>query len=58
MVVRIMIVVLLLVSPQVVAAGGWSAWLLVGLAGQVVFLVSMLAFRGRWRTARPASASV
>lgn len=58
MVVRIMIVVLLLVSPQVVAAGGWSAWLLVGLAGQVVFLVSMLAFRGRWRTARPASAPV
>ncbi|MEU4696451.1 MFS transporter [Nonomuraea dietziae] len=58
MVVRIMIVVLLLVSPQVVAAGGWSAWLLAGLAGQVVFLVSMLAFRGRWRTARPASAPV
>ncbi|GAA2392489.1 MFS transporter [Nonomuraea africana] len=58
MVVRIMIVVLLLVSPQVVAAGGWSAWLLVGLGGQVVFLISMAAFRGRWRTAKPASAAV
>ncbi|WP_431903335.1 MFS transporter [Nonomuraea sp. bgisy101] len=57
MVVRVMIVVLLLVSPQVVAVGGWGAWLLVALAGQVVFLVSMLAFRGRWSTAKAASAS-
>ncbi|SDM22906.1 MFS transporter [Nonomuraea jiangxiensis] len=50
MVVRVMIVVLLLVSPPVVEAGGWGAWLTVALAGQVVFLLSMIAFRGRWRT--------
>ncbi|MFI6292747.1 MFS transporter [Nonomuraea sp. NPDC050790] len=52
MVVRVMIVVLLIVSPQVVAGGGWQAWLLVGLAGQVVFLLSMAAFKGGWRPAR------
>ncbi|MFI6902441.1 MFS transporter [Nonomuraea sp. NPDC050394] len=52
MVVRVMIVVLLIVSPQVVAGGGWRAWLLVGLAGQVIFLVSMAAFKGGWRPAR------
>jgi MFS family permease len=52
MVIRVMIVVMLVVSPQVVAAGGWGTWLTVGLVGQVVFLVSMLAYRGRWRRAR------
>lgn len=51
MVVRVMIVALLVVSPLVVAAGGWRTWLLVALAGQVVFLASMLAFKGRWRAA-------
>ncbi|MEV4112901.1 MFS transporter [Nonomuraea sp. NPDC049695] len=50
MVVRVMIVVLLVVSPVVVKAGGWQTWLTVALAGQVVFLVSMAAFRGRWST--------
>jgi OPA family glycerol-3-phosphate transporter-like MFS transporter len=53
MVVRIMIVVLLVVAPQVVTAGGWGAWLLVALGGQVVFLATLAAFRGRWRRARP-----
>lgn len=52
MVIRVMIVVMLVVSPQVVAAAGWGTWLTVGLVGQVVFLVSMLAYRGNWRTAR------
>ncbi|MFG1707750.1 MFS transporter [Nonomuraea sp. M3C6] len=52
MVVRVMIVVLLVVSPPVVEAGGWGSWLAVALAGQVVFLVSMIAFKGRWRTAK------
>ncbi|MGW0805920.1 MFS transporter [Nonomuraea sp. NPDC002799] len=52
MVVRVMIVVLLVVSPMVVEAGGWQTWLTVALAGQVVFLVSMVAFKGRWRTPR------
>lgn len=51
MVVRVMIVVLLVVAPRVVVVGGWHAWLLVGLVGQVVFLASMAAFKGRWRTA-------
>ncbi|MDP4509969.1 MFS transporter [Nonomuraea turcica] len=51
MVVRVMIVVLLVVSPLVVETGGWQTWLGVALAGQVVFLVSMAAFKGRWRTA-------
>ncbi|MGP3965959.1 MFS transporter [Nonomuraea sp. 3N208] len=51
MVVRVMIVVLLVVSPMVVETGGWQTWLGVALAGQVVFLVSMVAFKGRWRTA-------
>ncbi|GAA3236843.1 MFS transporter [Nonomuraea helvata] len=50
MVVRVMIVVLLVVSPVVVKAGGWQTWLTVALAGQVVFLISMAAFRGRWST--------
>jgi hypothetical protein len=49
MVVRIMIVVLLLVSPSVVEASGWQTWLAVALGGQVVFLVSMVAFKGSWR---------
>ncbi|TMR22912.1 MFS transporter [Nonomuraea turkmeniaca] len=49
MVVRVMIVALLVVSPPVVEAGGWQTWLGVALAGQVVFLVSMAAFKGRWR---------
>ncbi|MFI7703565.1 MFS transporter [Nonomuraea sp. NPDC049480] len=49
MVVRVMIVVLLVVSPVVVEAGGWQTWLGVALAGQVVFLISMAAFKGRWR---------
>jgi OPA family glycerol-3-phosphate transporter-like MFS transporter len=52
MVVRIMIVVLLVVSPMVVEAGGWGSWLLVALAGQVVFLISMVAHKGRWRRSR------
>ncbi|MEV3983509.1 MFS transporter [Nonomuraea sp. NPDC049758] len=49
MVVRVMIVVLLVVSPMVVSAGGWGTWLAVALAGQVVFLASMAAFKGDWR---------
>ncbi|MEO3890828.1 MFS transporter [Nonomuraea sp. B5E05] len=57
MVVRVMIVVLLVVSPIVVEAGGWQTWLTVALAGQVVFLVSMAAFKGRWRTAAPEIAA-
>ncbi|WP_433430129.1 MFS transporter [Nonomuraea sp. CA-141351] len=60
MVVRIMIVVLLVVSPIVVGAGGWQTWLIVALAGQVVFLISMAAFRGRWSNAtapRPTAGS-
>ncbi|MEV4174363.1 MFS transporter [Nonomuraea sp. NPDC049709] len=56
MVVRVMIVVLLVVSPMVVESGGWQLWLGVALGGQIVFLVSMVAFRGRWRPARPAAA--
>ncbi|MEO3791209.1 MFS transporter [Nonomuraea sp. B10E15] len=55
MVVRVMIVVLLVVSPIVVEAGGWQTWLTVALAGQVVFLVSMAAFKGRWRPERTAA---
>ncbi|WP_214324310.1 MFS transporter [Nonomuraea sediminis] len=51
MVVRVMIVVLLVVAPRVVVVGGWHTWLLVGLVGQAVFLASMVAFKGRWRTA-------
>jgi OPA family glycerol-3-phosphate transporter-like MFS transporter len=51
MVVRVMIVVLLVVSPLVVEAGGWQTWLGVALAGQLVFLASMAAYKGRWRTA-------
>ncbi|MFI6595888.1 MFS transporter [Nonomuraea sp. NPDC050536] len=51
MVVRVMIVVLLIVAPRVVAVGGWQTWLLVGLVGQAIFLASMAAFKGRWRTA-------
>ncbi|MEV0160730.1 OPA family glycerol-3-phosphate transporter-like MFS transporter [Nonomuraea fuscirosea] len=58
MVVRVMIVVMLIVSPRVVEAGGWQLWLSVALAGQVVFLVSMVAFKGRWRAARPQGVEV
>jgi OPA family glycerol-3-phosphate transporter-like MFS transporter len=56
MVVRVMIVALLVISPLVVAAGGWRTWLLVALAGQVVFLAAMLAFKGRWRAAPKVAA--
>ncbi|WP_165977462.1 MFS transporter [Nonomuraea diastatica] len=58
MVVRVMIVVLLVVSPIVVEAGGWETWLTVALAGQVVFLISMAAFKGRWRTERTAAPEI
>ncbi|RVX42542.1 OPA family glycerol-3-phosphate transporter-like MFS transporter [Nonomuraea polychroma] len=56
MVVRVMIVVLLIVSPLVVEVGGWQTWLGVALAGQLVFLASMAAYKGRWRTALSAPA--
>ncbi|MEU4227118.1 MFS transporter [Nonomuraea sp. NPDC026600] len=52
MVVRIMIVALLVISPMVVAASGWGTWLWVALAGQVVFLASLAAFKGSWRRPR------
>jgi OPA family glycerol-3-phosphate transporter-like MFS transporter len=56
MVVRLMIVVLLVVAPQIVADGGWGRWMLVALGGQVVFLLSIAAYGGRWRRTRPDSA--
>lgn len=52
MVVRIMIVAMLVISPMVVKTGGWGTWLWVALAGQVVFLVSVAAFKGSWRRPR------
>ncbi|MCA2228340.1 MFS transporter [Nonomuraea aurantiaca] len=52
MVVRVMIVALLVISPMVVAASGWGTWLWVALAGQVVFLLSIAAFKGSWRRPR------
>ena len=52
MVVRVMIVCLLVISPMVVNAGGWGTWLWVALAGQVVFLASLAAFKGSWRRPR------
>ncbi|MEU7834304.1 MULTISPECIES: MFS transporter [unclassified Nonomuraea] len=53
MVVRVMIVALLVISPTVVkAGGGWGTWLWVALAGQVVFLLSIAAFKGSWRRPR------
>ncbi|MEO3870063.1 MFS transporter [Nonomuraea sp. B12E4] len=58
MVVRVMIVVMLVVSPPIVEAGGWETWLAVALAGQVVFLASMVAFKGRWRTPKAAPPEV
>ncbi|WP_219529831.1 MFS transporter [Nonomuraea guangzhouensis] len=54
MVVRIMIVALLVISPMVVAAGGWGTWLWVALVGQVIFLASVAAFKGSWRRPRAA----
>ncbi|GGO80466.1 MFS transporter [Nonomuraea cavernae] len=53
MVVRIMIVVLLVVSPMVVESGGWGAWLYVALGGQALFLLSMLVYKGDWRRSTP-----
>ncbi|GAA3561620.1 MFS transporter [Nonomuraea rosea] len=52
MVVRIMIVGLLIVSPMVVEAGGWESWLRVAFAGQIVFLISMAAHKGKWRRSK------
>ncbi|MFG1684469.1 MFS transporter [Nonomuraea sp. NPDC049269] len=52
MVVRVMIVALLVISPMVVKAGGWGTWLWVALAGQVIFLASVAAFKGSWRRPR------
>ncbi|MFI6480468.1 MFS transporter [Nonomuraea sp. NPDC050663] len=49
MVVRIMVVVLLVTATQVAETSGWATWLFIAMAGQVVFLVSIAAFRGRWR---------
>jgi MFS family permease len=56
--VRVMIVTMLVVSPQVVAAGGWQAWLGVALGGQVLFLLSLAAFKGPWLTRAPAAGKV
>ncbi|GAA4514249.1 MFS transporter [Nonomuraea ferruginea] len=53
MVVRVMIVAMLVVSPQVVAAAGWETWLMVGLGGQVLFLLTLAAFKGPWLTRAP-----
>ncbi|MFG1943229.1 MFS transporter [Nonomuraea sp. NPDC048826] len=55
MVVRVMIVAMLVISPQVVAVGGWGTWLMVGLGGQVLFLLALAAFRGPWLTRAPVS---
>jgi MFS family permease len=57
MTVRVMIVVLLLVATQVAAAYGWGTWLLVALLGQVLFLVSVMAYKGGWRPSQPRSES-
>lgn len=51
--VRVMIVMLLLAATQVAATYGWAAWLLVALAGQVLFLLAALTFKGAWRSPRP-----
>ncbi|MFI6814827.1 MFS transporter [Nonomuraea sp. NPDC050328] len=57
MVVRIMVVVLLVTATAVAEGSGWGTWLLIALAGQVLFLASLPFFRGSWRTARiPAPA--
>jgi OPA family glycerol-3-phosphate transporter-like MFS transporter len=42
-------VVVLLVAPLVVAASGWSTWLIVSLVCLAAFGIAILFFEGPWR---------
>lgn len=46
---KAMAVVVLLVAPLVVAAAGWSGWLVVSLVCLALFGVAILFFEGPWR---------
>jgi MFS family permease len=46
---KVMAVVVLLVAPLVVAAAGWSSWLLVTLVCLAAFGIAILFFEGPWR---------
>ncbi|MDI6102734.1 hypothetical protein QLQ12_29355 [Actinoplanes sp. NEAU-A12] len=55
--VRLMIVVVLVVSPVVAAGGtGWSRWLLIATLCNVLFLPVLFLFGGGWRRVPPAVA--
>lgn len=50
--VRIMIVVLLFVSPLVVeATGSWRVWMIIALVFELLYVPAMFAFKGPWRRA-------
>lgn len=48
--VRIMIVLMLVISPVVVATtGGWTVWMIVAVVCELLYVPAMLAFKGPWR---------
>lgn len=48
--VRIMIVLMLVISPVVVAAtGGWTVWMIIAVVCELLYVPAMVAFKGPWR---------
>lgn len=48
--VRIMIVLMLVISPVVVAAtGGWTVWMIIAVVCELLYVPAMFAFKGPWR---------
>lgn len=50
-------VIVLLILPQIVAAGGWSTWLVVANICMLLFIPSTLFFYGPWRRGRVVAAA-
>jgi OPA family glycerol-3-phosphate transporter-like MFS transporter len=53
---KAMAVVVLLVLPLVVAAGGWGTWLIVANVCLIAFIPATVLFHGPWRRGRAAGA--
>jgi OPA family glycerol-3-phosphate transporter-like MFS transporter len=57
--VRIMIVLMLVIAPQVVAAThGWTTWLIIATAFEAAYIPAVLAFKGPWRRVARAAPQV
>jgi hypothetical protein len=57
--VRVMIVVMVVIAPQVVAAThGWTTWLIIATAFEAAYIPAVLAFKGPWRRALQPAAQI